>query len=130
MSIGYRPTVDDLGDKIIGYVRRWVKIWGLSSWTFEVRWTTAKYSDYAEVDTTDLQYSMATLYFNTRRFRAEKCTPFQIEDLVAHELGHVSNVDLIDTAHRVKDLSGHQMQLVEDRMIERLLKAIRKEYNT
>ena len=130
MSIGYRPTVDDLGDKIIGYVRRWIKIWGLESWSFEVRWTTGKAENYAECDTTDLQYTMATLYFNTRKFRAEKCTPFQIEDLVAHELGHVCIADVVVTAHRVKDLQDHQMQLEEDRVIETLLKAIRKEYDT
>jgi hypothetical protein len=107
-----------------------MKFWGLKSWTIRLVWTTEHADSYAECDTSGSQYRDATIRVNTRKIRREDCAPYQIEDFVAHELGHVSNADLIDAvARHHDDLDGPDVQQVEDRQIERLLALIRNAYD-
>ena len=128
MPVVYRRTFDDLGDTIARYSRRWAKLWGVPTWHIELRWSTEDADSYGEAYPDQAHYEIATLRFNTRKIRRESLSDKQIENIVAHEIGHISHYELIEKAHRVDDLLSEEMQSVEDRTIERHLKAIQGAY--
>lgn len=88
-------TVDGTSEKCYVIMDKWARRLGLDHWDIRINFNL-RGAVYAQVDTTDPEYEVATIWVNARLCRAELWNEAQFDQIILHEVVHIKLAKMTD----------------------------------